>query len=59
MKMADIHKTAFKTPFGIYEWLVIPQGLYNAVTTFQRYMNWVLRKHIGRFYAVYIDDIAI
>ena len=55
----DIHKTAFKTPFGMFEWLVMPQGLCNAPATFQRYLNWVLRKYIGRFCAVYIDDIAI
>jgi len=59
METADIHKTAFKTPFWTYEWLVMPQGLCNAVATFQRYMNWVLRKYVGRFCAVYIDDIAI
>ena len=59
METADIHKTAFKTPFWTYEWLVMPQGLCNAVATFQRYMNWVLRKYVGRFCAVYIDDITI
>jgi hypothetical protein len=59
METADIHKTAFKTPFGMYEWLVMPQGLCNFVATFQRYINWVLRDYIGKFCAVYIDDIAI
>src|SRR5205814_8620747 len=59
MEEADIHKTTFKTPFGMYEWLVMPQGLCNAVATFQRYMNYILHEYIGKFYAVYKDDIAI
>ena len=59
MEENDIHKTAFKTPFGMFEWIVMPQGLCNAPATFQRYMNWILSKCIGRFCAVYLDDIAI
>src|SRR5204862_7300025 len=55
----DIHKTAIKTPFGLHEWLVMPQGLCNAPATFQRYMNYVLREYIGKFCAVYLHDIAI
>jgi hypothetical protein len=54
----DIYKTAFKTPFGMFEWLVMPQGLCNAPASFQRYMNYVLRKYIGRFCYVYLDDVV-
>jgi len=54
----DIFKTAFKTPFGMFEWLVMPQGLCNGPASCQRYMNYVLRKYIGRFCYVYLDDIV-
>jgi hypothetical protein len=35
----DRYKTAFITPFGLFEWLVLPQGLRNAPPSFQRIMN--------------------
>jgi len=55
----DIWKTAFKTPFGIFEWLVMPQELCNALATWQRFMIWILRDYIGKICYVYIDDIII
>lgn len=55
----DIQKTAVTTPFGLYEWTVMPQGLRNAPATHQRRMFEALRPYIGTFCHVYVDDIAI
>lgn len=51
-------KTAFATPFGLFEFEVMPFGLHNAPATFQRTMDHVLRD-CQDFARAYIDDIAV
>ena len=52
--------TAFPTPYGLFQWRVMPMGLCNAPAVFQRAMYTILKEHITAGYVlVYIDDIII
>ena len=52
-------KTAFTTHLGLFEWLVLPFGLSNSPSCFQRYLQQVLNDYLWRFVLVFIDDICI
>ena len=52
-------KTAFNTPSGHYEYLVIPFGLTNAPAVFQGLVNDVLQDLLNICVFVYLDDILI
>ena len=56
---ADVHKTAFCTRYGSFEWLVLPFGLTNAPSGFQRLLHSVLGPYLDEFCLVYIDDVLV
>jgi hypothetical protein len=59
MAESDIHKTAFHGGDGLYEMVVMPMGLCNAPSTFQRMMRTVVTSEMDGFALVYLDDILI
>ena len=61
MAEEDIAKTAFRCPnaIGLFEWVVMTFGLKNAGATYQRAMNYIFHKLIGRIVEIYIDDVMV
>ncbi|KAJ1082393.1 hypothetical protein NDU88_002561 [Pleurodeles waltl] len=59
IKEGDEWQTAFRTPFGHYEYRVMPFGLTNAPSIFQRFMVSVFSDLLNNMVVIYLDDILI
>lgn len=59
IKEEDIYKTAFRTRYGNYEFVVVLFCLTNSLATFMCLMNSVLNTYMDKFVLVFIDDILI
>jgi hypothetical protein len=55
----DEWKTAFRTRYGHFEYLIMPFGLTNAPASFQSLMNDLFRDMFDVCVMIYLDDILI
>ena len=59
LALDDQEKRAFVTPIGNYHYKVMPFGLKNARSTYQRMMTRMFEPQLGKSIEVYIDDMVV
>src|SRR5882757_3493085 len=52
-------ENTFRTRYGSFKWRVMPEGLTNAPTSFQHFMNDIFADMLDVCVVVYLDDILI
>ena len=51
--------TTFKTRYGSFKYKVLPFGLTNGPTSFQRFINSALNEYLDEFCVAFVDDVLI
>ena len=59
LALNDQEKTAFITPIENYHYKVMPFGLKNAGSTYQRMMTRMFESQLGKNIEIYIDDMVV
>ena len=59
LALDDQEKTAFVTSIGNYHYKVMPFGLKNAGSTYQRMMTRMFEPLLGKNIEIYIDDMMV
>jgi Reverse transcriptase (RNA-dependent DNA polymerase) len=55
----SVEYTVFATPYGNFQYKVMPFGLCNGPAIFQWFISYILFKNLNQNCAVYLDDILI
>ena len=59
MALDDQEKTSFITPTGNYHYNVMPFGLKNVGSTYQRMITRIFEPQLDKNIKVYIDDMVV
>jgi hypothetical protein len=59
IKKENEWKTAFRTKFELFKWIITPFGLIEASAIFQKYINSILDDFFNKFCSAYINNVFI